>query len=92
MLQIGSNKRSMAMGCLRANSQANSWSLYFKTKEYDNCRERHLFPSSLIRIHGKHTVYSDDGTWYHEACVSLELKHRLHPSYEKSIVKEQSNI
>ena len=45
------------------------------------------FLSSLIRIYGKHTVYSDGGSWYPEACVSLGLKHRLHSSYEKSIVE-----
>jgi hypothetical protein len=32
-------------------------------------------------------VYSDGGSWYPEACISsLGLKHRLHSSYEKSIV------
>jgi putative transposase len=31
------------------------------------------------------SVYSDGGTWYSEACVPLELKYRLHSSYEKSI-------
>jgi putative transposase len=48
-----------------------------------------LFLSSLIRIYGdKHTIYSDGGgTWYPEVCVSLGLKHRLHASYEKSIVE-----
>jgi putative transposase len=45
------------------------------------------FLRSLIKIHGKHTVYSDGGTWYPEACISLGLEHRLHSSYEKSIVE-----
>jgi putative transposase len=45
------------------------------------------FLSSLIKIYGKHIVYSDGGTWYPEACISLGLKHRLHSSYEKSIVE-----
>ena len=45
------------------------------------------FLSSLVRIYGKHTVYSDGGSWYPEACVSLGLKHRLHSSYEKSVVE-----
>ena len=27
------------------------------------------------------------GTWYPEACKSLELKHLLHSSFEKSIVE-----
>jgi putative transposase len=45
------------------------------------------FLRSLIKSYGKHTVYSDGGTWYPEACVSLHLEHRLHSSYEKSIVE-----
>jgi putative transposase len=45
------------------------------------------FLRSLMRIYGKHTVYSDGGSWYPEACISLGLKHRLHSSYEKSIVE-----
>jgi transposase-like protein len=36
------------------------------------------FLRSLVKVHGKHTVYSDGGTWYPEACISLGLKHRLH--------------
>jgi putative transposase len=45
------------------------------------------FLRSLIKIYGKHIVYSDGGTWYPEACVSLGLEHRLHSPYEKSIVE-----
>jgi putative transposase len=30
-----------------------------------------LFLRSLIRIYGRHVVYSDGGTWYPEACISL---------------------
>ena len=33
-------------------------------------------------------LYSEGGTWYPEACISLGLKHRLHSSYEKSIVEK----
>jgi putative transposase len=33
-----------------------------------------LFLRSLVRVYGKHTVYSDGGRWYHEACISLGLK------------------
>jgi putative transposase len=46
-----------------------------------------LFLRSLIRIYGRHVVYSDGGTWYPEACISLGLEHRLHSPYEKSIVE-----
>lgn len=45
------------------------------------------FLRSLIQLYGKHTVYSDGGTWYPEACHSLGLEHRLHTSYEKSVVE-----
>ena len=45
------------------------------------------FLRSLIKIYGKHTVYSDGRTWYPEACISVGLQHRLHSPYEKSIVE-----
>jgi putative transposase len=46
------------------------------------------FLRSLIEIYARHTVYSDDGgTWYHEACSSIGLKHRLHTSSEKSLIE-----
>jgi putative transposase len=45
------------------------------------------FLRSLIKSYGKHTVYSDGGTWYPEACKSLELKRIFHSSYEKSMVE-----
>jgi putative transposase len=48
------------------------------------------FLRSLIKIYGKHIVYSDGGTWYPEAYISLRLEHILHSpsSYkEKSIVE-----
>ena len=43
------------------------------------------FLKSLIKLYGKHIVYSDyGGTWYPEACISLGLKHRSHSSsFEK---------
>jgi len=41
------------------------------------------FLRSLIKVYGKHTVYSDGGTWYPEACSYLGLKHLLHSPLEK---------
>jgi putative transposase len=57
-----------------------------------NSRHRNMivveaFLDSLIRIYGKHTVYINGGSWYPEACRSQGLKHRLHSSYEKSIIE-----
>jgi putative transposase len=45
------------------------------------------FLKSLIKLYGKHTVYSDGGTWYPEACNSLGLEHKLHSPFEKSIIE-----
>jgi putative transposase len=45
------------------------------------------FLKSLIEIYGRHIVYSDGGTWYPEAFSSLSLEHRLHSSYEKSLIE-----
>ena len=33
------------------------------------------FIRSLVENYGKHTVYTDGGTWYDEACNILKLKH-----------------
>lgn len=48
-----------------------------------------LFLKSLVKLYGKHIVYSDDaGSWYPQACCnSLRLKHILHSPFEKRIVE-----
>ncbi len=55
--------------------------------EYRNMVVASQFIESLIIKYGKHSVYSDDGTWYPEACNVLGLKHYLHSPYEKSIIE-----
>ena len=45
------------------------------------------FIRSLVEKYGKHTVYTDGGTWYDEACNILRLKHHLHSSKEKSLME-----
>jgi putative transposase len=45
------------------------------------------FISSLIDKYGKHTVYTDGGTWYPQACTFLHFKHRLHYHLKKSIIR-----
>ena len=42
---------------------------------------------SLVDKYGRHTVYTDGGTWYPEACNILKLKHYLHSSIEKSLME-----
>ena len=41
----------------------------------------------FVQNYGKHTVYTDGGTWYDEACNVLRLKHYLHSSVEKSLME-----
>ncbi len=45
------------------------------------------FISGLVRIHWKHPVSTDGGTWYPQACRFLNLDHHIHSPYEKSIVE-----
>ncbi|WP_458720757.1 hypothetical protein [Candidatus Nitrosocosmicus sp. R] len=45
------------------------------------------FISGLIKIHGKHDVSTDGGTWYPMACRFLKLKHHINSSFEKSLIE-----
>jgi putative transposase len=45
------------------------------------------FIRSLVSKYGKHIVYTDEGTWYDEACNIIGLKHYLHSSIEKSLME-----
>ena len=38
---------------------------------------------NLIENYGKHTVSTDGGTWYPEACKILGLKDHLYSSFER---------
>ncbi|HJU58598.1 MAG TPA: DDE-type integrase/transposase/recombinase, partial [Nitrososphaeraceae archaeon] len=54
--------------------------------------ERNMFVAenfirSLVSSYGRHTVYTDGGTWYPQACNFLHLKHRLHSPLEKSLIE-----
>jgi len=83
MLQIGSSEAWLWVVMEPIHKQI----LGVYISRHRNMIVAEAFLSSLIRIYGKHTVYSDGGTWYPEACMSLGLEHRLHSSYEKSIVE-----
>ncbi len=45
------------------------------------------FLRSLVENYGKHTVYTDVGKWYYEACSIIGLKHYLHLPLEKSLIE-----
>jgi len=55
-------------------------------------KERNMFVAErflhgLIKIHGKHPVSTDGGTWYPMACQFLKLKHHIHSALEKSLIE-----
>jgi putative transposase len=45
------------------------------------------FLSGVVKIHGKHPVSTDEGTWYPQACECLKIDHHIHSSLEKSIIE-----
>jgi len=49
--------------------------------------ERYL--SGLVKIHGKHPVSTDGGTWYPMACRFVGLEHHIHSSVEKSLIERK---
>ena len=83
MLQIGPNEAWLWVALEPIHKQI----LGVYISRHRNMIVVESFLRTLIKIYGKHTVYSDGGTWYPQACVSLQLEHRLHSPYEKSIVE-----
>ena len=49
------------------------------------------FIRSLVSTYGRHTVYTDGGTWYDEACEVVGLKHYLHSPVEKRLIDGRVN-
>ena len=45
------------------------------------------FIRGLVKIHGKHPVSTDGGTWYLMACRLLNLDHHIRSPYEQSMIK-----
>src|SRR5688572_9135103 len=41
----------------------------------------------LVKVHGKHHVPTDLGTWYPMACKFLKLNHHIHSPFEKSLIE-----
>jgi putative transposase len=45
------------------------------------------FIAVLTKVYNKHSVSTDGGTWYPQACRFLKLNHHLHSQFEKSIIE-----
>jgi putative transposase len=83
MLQVGSDYAWLWVAIEPVHKQV----LGVYVSRHRNMLVAESFLRSLIKIYGKHTVYSDGGTWYPEACSYLGLKHLLHTSFEKSVIE-----
>jgi len=45
------------------------------------------FLSRLVSTHGKHSISTDGGSWYPQACRFHKLDHHIHSPFEKSIIE-----
>ncbi|MDN5867254.1 MAG: DDE-type integrase/transposase/recombinase [Candidatus Nitrosocosmicus sp.] len=45
------------------------------------------FISSLVKIHGKHPISTDGGTWYPQACRFLNIDLHIHSSLKKRLIE-----
>jgi putative transposase len=48
------------------------------------------FLSDIVRDYGKHSVSSDGGTWYPQACRFLGFEHHIHSPMKKSLIESLS--
>ena len=83
VIQIG-NKHFWLWLCIEP-VHSSVLGIYISEKRKMLVDER--FIQSLVEKYGKHTVYTDGGTWYDEACNVIGLKHYLHSSIEKSLIE-----
>ena len=73
----------IAVDCCGISTQTNPWSLCLKTRKDVSC-----WVISEIVIHilwQTYCIYSNDGSWYPEACSGIGLKHLLRLSYEYTV-------
>jgi len=83
IIQIG-NQHYWLWFCIEP---IHSFVLGIYISEERNMLVAEKFIRSLVSKYGKHTVYTDGGTWYDEACNIIGLKHYLHSSIEKSLME-----
>ena len=69
------------------NQFTNLYLVYTFLNQARNMLVVQQFLESLVSKYGKHTIYSDGGTWYPEACKVLRLKHNLHSPLERSLIE-----
>ena len=45
------------------------------------------FILNLVKRYGQHSISTDGGTWYPQACRFLKLRHHIRSPYEKNIIE-----
>ena len=75
------------MDCDRNKKPGNSRTFLANKSKESNMFVAERFLSGVVKIHGKHPLSTDGGTWYPMACRFLGLEHHLHSSIEKSIIE-----
>ena len=65
----------------------NSQILALSISEERNMFVAEMCLSGLVKVHGKHPVSTDGGTWYLQDYRFLKLKHYIHSPYEKSLIE-----
>ena len=83
VIQVG-NQKYWLWFCIEP---INSSVLGIYISEDRNMIVAEKFIRSLVSKYGEHTVYTDGGTWYPQACTFLHLKHYLHSPFEKSLME-----
>jgi putative transposase len=84
LFKVGSDYVWLWVAIEPANRQILAISIY---------KERNMFVAEkfiadLVKIHGNHSVSTDGGTWYPQACKFLNLKHHIHSTLEKSFIEK----
>jgi hypothetical protein len=46
----------------------------------------------LIKTDNEHSISTDSGTWYPQACRVLKIRHYLYSLLEKSLIEEQCSM
>jgi putative transposase len=83
VVQIG-NQHSWLWICIEP-VHSSVLGIYISTDR--NMLVAEKFIRLLVQKYGKHTIYTDGGTWYGEAYNVIGLKHYLHASIEKSLME-----
>ncbi len=66
---------------------ANKQILSFHISKERNMFVTERFLSDVVEKYGEHSVSTDGGTWYPQACRFLKLNHHLHSSMRKVLLK-----